>query len=339
MLLDRLAPLSENPSPLRATDVDEPPVGARDLLVEVAVCGVCHTELDEIEGRLVPPELPIVLGHQVVGRVVACGAEVTTAQIGDRVGVAWIHSACGRCARCRRGDENLCEDFRATGFHVHGGYAERMTVHEDFAHAIPEALDDAAAAPLLCAGAIGYRSLRLAGLEDGDALGLTGFGASAHLVLPLARAVYPNSPIHVFARGETARRFARDRGADWVGGTEDVPPRPLRAIIDTTPAWTPVVAALAALEPGGRVVVNAIRKEGTDQDALDDLDYARHLWMEKELKSVANVTRADVRDFLTIAAREGLRSRVEEFELDDANGALRALKNGGQRGALVLRVR
>jgi propanol-preferring alcohol dehydrogenase len=338
MILDALGPLAENPAPLRIADLPDPVPAAGELLIEVHTCGVCHTELDEIEGRTPPPRLPVVLGHQVVGRVAALGAGTSGFRVGDRAGVAWIYSACGTCDFCRSGEENLCPQFRATGRDAHGGYAELMTVPEAFAHLIPEVFSDAAAAPLLCAGAIGYRSLRLTGLRDGQNLGLTGFGASAHLVLKMVRHRYPHSRVFVFARAEAERAFARELGAAWAGETTDQAPERLHSIIDTTPAWTPIVAALANLEPGGRLVINAIRKEDRDKDALLRLDYAAHLWREKEIKSVANVTRADVREFLQLAAEIPLEPEVQEYALEDANRALAEIRAKEVRGAKVLRI-
>jgi propanol-preferring alcohol dehydrogenase len=338
MLLQAIARVEDNPAPLSPADWPDPVPGVGEILIRVSVCGVCHTELDEIEGRTPPPRLPVILGHQVVGRVEALGAGVNGVTIGDRVGVAWIFSACGRCGYCRKGAENLCAEFRATGRDAHGGYAERMTVRADFAHPIPTAFTDAEAAPLLCAGAIGYRSLRLTGLEDGQRLGLTGFGASAHLVLKLARHQFPNSEVLVFARSPEERAFARELGAAWAGATDERPPASLHAIIDTTPAWSPIVAALLCLEPGGRLVVNAIRKEEADKRALQDLDYPAHLWLEKEVKSVANVTRDDVREFLRLAAEVPLKPEVEEYALADANRALVELKAKRVRGGKVLSV-
>jgi propanol-preferring alcohol dehydrogenase len=338
MILDVLGPLTNNPAPLQLADVPDPVPAEGELLIEVQTCGVCHTELDEIEGRTPPPRLPIILGHQVVGRVARLGGGTSAFQPGDRVGVAWIFSADGTCAFCRRGEENLCEAFRATGRDVNGGYAERMTVPEAFVHRIPDAFSDAEAAPLLCAGAIGYRSLRLTGLQDGQNLGLTGFGASGHLVLKMLRHRYPNSRVFVFARAEAERAFARDLGASWAGDTADEAPERLHSIIDTTPAWTPVVEALRNLEPGGRLVINAIRKEDRDKDALLRLDYPSHLWREKEIKSVANVTRADVREFLQLAAEIPIRPEIEEYPLEEANRALVDLKTKHVRGAKVLRI-
>jgi propanol-preferring alcohol dehydrogenase len=337
MILNALGPLADDPAPLQLADVPDPVPAAGELLIDVQTCGVCHTELDEIEGRTPPPRLPIILGHQVVGRVAALGEGAGDFRLGDRVGVAWIFSACGTCAFCRRGEENLCEQFRATGRDVHGGYAERMIVPEAFVHRIPDPFTEAEAAPLLCAGAIGYRSLRLTGLGDGQNLGLTGFGASAHLVLKLVRHRFPNSRVFVFARAKAERAFARELGAAWAGDTAEESPQRLHSIIDTTPAWTPIVEALKNLEPGGRLVINAIRKEDRDKDALLRLDYPTHLWSEKEIKSVANVTRADVREFLQLAAEIPIRPEVQEYALEDANRALVDLKTKHVRGAKVLR--
>ena len=321
-----------------SADWPDPTPGPGEILIRVSTCGVCHTELDEIEGRTPPPRLPVIPGHQVVGRVEGLGRGAEGFRAGDRVGVAWIFSACGQCVHCRRGEENLCDRFRATGRDANGGYAERMTAPAAFAHAIPDAFTDAEAAPLLCAGAIGYRSVRLAGLEDGQSLGLTGFGASAHLVLKLVRHRFPRTRVFVFARTEPERAFARELGAAWAGDTAERSPELLRAIIDTTPAWAPIVAALENLERGGRLVVNAIRKEDADKDALLGLDYPGHLWLEKEIKSVANVTRSDVRDFLRLAAGIPLRPEVQEYPLEEANRALIELKAKIIRGAKVLRV-
>lgn len=344
-VLREMTDLREDPEPLFLDEVPVPAPDAGELLVRISVCGVCHTELDEIEGRTAPPRLPVIPGHQVLGRVEAVGAgtddsgeAVPDWRVGDRVGVAWIYRACGTCRFCRDGYENLCPDFMATGRDVDGGYAEYMTVPGAFAHPIPEGLDDVRAAPLMCAGAIGYRSLRLTEIEDGDRLGLTGFGASGHLVLKLAAFLLPDTEVFVFARSPEQREFALELGAAWAGDTEDAPPARMDAIIDTTPAWKPVVEALGCLVPGGRLVINAIRKEAGDQDRLLDLDYAEDLWMEKEVKSVANVARRDVREFLRLASEMEIEPEVEEYGLADANRALLELKSGGGKGAKVLRM-
>jgi propanol-preferring alcohol dehydrogenase len=337
-ILEKIVRLREERQPLRIADLPEPRIADDEILIRVAACGVCHTELDEIEGRTPPPRLPVIPGHQVVGRVVGLGAKARGFSLGERVGIGWIGHACGRCSFCLSGKENLCAEFKATGRDINGGYAELMAVKADFALAIPEVFSDIQAAPLLCAGAIGYRSLSLSGLADGDRLGLTGFGASAHLVLKMVHHRFPRTEIFVFARSEAQQRFARDMGAVWAGDTAQEAPQKLHAIIDTTPAWKPVIEALKNLEPSGRLVINAIRKEEADKDELRQLDYARDLWMEKEIKSVANVTRRDIREFLDLAAKIPLIPEVETYPLAEANRALAELKDGKIRGAKVLTI-
>lgn len=329
MLLEKTHDLRENREPLRFTDIPVPSPGSGDILVKVLCCGVCHTELDEIEGRTPPPQFPVVPGHQVIG---------IDMESGKRVGIAWIHHACGECEFCRSGQENLCPDFQATGRDINGGYGEYMTVPRRFAYEIPEIFSDAEAAPLLCAGAIGYRSMKLTGLKDGQHLGLTGFGASAHLVLKMVKYRYPDMKVWVFARSQGERDFAKELGAVWAGDTMESPPEKLHAIIDTTPVWKPVVEAMNHLVPGGRLVINAIRKEPADQNYLLKLDYPSHLWMEKEIKSVANVTRADVMEFLELAAAVPIKPDVQEYALHEANKALLEIKEKKIRGAKVLRV-
>jgi propanol-preferring alcohol dehydrogenase len=336
MVLHRIQPVLAGSSPLRPVELPEPVAADDEVLIRIAACGVCHTELDEIEGRTPPPSLPIILGHQAVGRIVACGRGVDQRLQNERVGVAWIFHACGHCRYCTSGRENLCQQFLATGRDQDGGYAEFMTAPADFVHPIPKSLGDVEAAPLLCAGAIGYRSLSLTNLEDGQSLGLTGFGASGHLVLQLARHRLPRSEIYVFARSQRERAFAVELGATWAGGTDERAPVLLDAIIDTTPAWTPVLRALENLTPGGRLVINAIRKEDSDKTMLAELDYPSHLWLEKEIKSVANVTRADVREFLAAAAEIDLKPQIVRYALAEANQALIDMKTGAAVGAKVL---
>jgi len=337
MVLDRIVQLATDRLPLRLTELPEPVPAQGETLIRVAACGVCHTELDEIEGRTPPPRLPVIPGHQVVGQIVENGPGAKRFPVGARVGVAWIFSACGKCIHCLGGHENLCPDFHATGRDANGGYAEFMTVPEAFAHPIPGIFSDSQAAPLLCAGAVGYRSLRMAGIRDGQTLGLTGFGASGHLVLKTARHQYPRSSLFVFARSAAERDFSLELGAAWAGDVTERPPTPCDAIIDTTPAWGPVLEALKNLKSGGRLVINAIRKEDADRDRLLHLDYPHHLWLEKEIKSVANVTRADLGEFLRIAAEIPLLPQVQEYPLEKANEALLELKERKIRGAKVLR--
>ena len=336
-ILRRIAPVEEKPLELVELPIPEP--GDRQILVKVLACGVCHTELDEIEGRL-RPKLPIILGHEIVGRVEKLGPRVTKFKPGDRVGIAWINSACGSCRFCREGNENLCPEFKATGCDVDGGYAEYTVVTEDFAYLIPDRFTDTEAAPLLCAGVIGYRALRLTGLRDGQVLGLYGFGASAHIVIQVVKHKYPNTRVFVFTRlgQKHHQELAKRLGADWVGATGDTPPEKLDCAIDTTPVWTPVVEALRVLQKGGRLVINAIRKEEHDKEVLLRLDYATHIWQEKEVKSVANVTRSDAEEFLPLAAEIPIRPEVQEFKLEEANQALVLLKQGKIKGAGVLRI-
>jgi len=338
MVLNQVCRLSENRAPLDRVEMATPEPEPAEILLKISACGVCHTELDEIEGRTPPPRFPMILGHQVIGRVEAKGNGANRFEAGDRVGVGWIFSACGACEYCHQGEENLCEGFLATGRDAPGGYATHMCVAEDFAFPVPDTFSDAEAAPLLCAGAIGYRSLRLTGLKDGQRLGLTGFGASAHLVLKMVRHQYPRSEVFVFARSHRERAFAEELGAVWTGDTGDPAPVKLDSIIDTTPAWKPVVEALNNLKSGGRLVINAIRKEEVDKDELLRLDYPRHLWMEKEIKSVANVATRDLREFIDLAARIPIKPTVQEFALEEANRALMELKERKIRGAKVLRI-
>jgi alcohol dehydrogenase, propanol-preferring len=338
MVLKKIGDLGPGRNPLELVEIPAPVEEENELLIRVSACGVCHTELDEIEGRTAPSRFPIVLGHQIVGRVERAGRSTTTFKAGDRLGVAWIHSSCGKCPYCLEGNDNLCDEFLATGRDVHGGYAEFTTVPEDYAFPIPRLFSDVEAAPLLCAGTIGYRSLRLTHLKDGEILGLTGFGASAHLVIQMALHKYPHSHVFVFARSETERTFATELGASWVGRIEDDPPEKLHAIIDTTPAWKPIIESMKNLRKGGRLVINAIRKEESDKRSLLDLDYPAHLWLEKELKSVANVARRDVREFLELAAQIPIKPEVQVFSLEEANKALTELKESKIRGAKVLKI-
>lgn len=340
MILRRPGPVTGGPGPLGLDDVPEPVPGDDELLIQINVCGVCRTDLDIVEGRIVPPSYPVIPGHQIVGRVARAGPNARGFREGDRVGVAWIHWADGVCRWCRSGQENLCPNFQATGRDHAGGYAEYSTVSSAFAFPLPRELDDTLVAPLLCAGAIGWRSLRLTELHDGDPLGLAGFGASGHLVLQLARHRFPHSPIYVFARNPNERAFAGELHANWTGDFGEAPPERMGAVIDTTPAWKPIIDSLPHLMSGGRLVINAIRKLSDDQNQLLRLDYAKDLWMERDIKSAANVTRADVRETLDAAVAIGLRPTVEELPLDEANAALRKLRSAEAiRGATVLRIR
>ena len=345
MILESLGEVTPSQPPLKLVQHPEPTLAPGEVLLRVTRCGVCHTELDEIVGRTPPPQLPVIPGHQVVGIVEESSSDfsrsATTEVVttGNRVGVAWIASACGHCEYCLSGRENLCPEFKATGRDINGGYAEYMKARADFVHPIPDAISDSEAAPLLCAGAVGCRALKLCNLHNGASLGLMGFGGSNHIVLKAAKHLYPDSKIFVFSRNPQEREFALSLGAAWTGAIDEIPPEGLDAVLDTTPVWGPISEALKRLNPGGRLVINAIRKEEGDKEVLLKLDYPSQLWMEKEIKSVANVTRQDVREFLQLAAQAGIKPEFQEYDLEEANQALLELKQGKIRGAKVLRMR
>lgn len=329
MVLKEISPVEREP--LQMVDLPVPTPGPKEILVKISVCGICHTELDEIEGRL-QANLPIIPGHEIVGRVEDVGPGVAKSALGDRVGIAWINSACGKCRFCQGGNENLCPEFRGTGCHANGGYGQYTVVSEDFAYPIPDRFSDSQAAPLLCAGAIGYRDLRLSGIKKGEILGLFGFGASAHIVIQIAR--YWGCEVFVFTRGGEHRNLAKKLGASWAGGPEEIPPQKVNCAIDFTPVGETVPNALKVLEKGGRLVIAVIRK----RNAIPSIDYAQFLWDEKEMKSVANITRNDAQEFLPVAAKIPIIPEVEEFRLDEANKALMLLKEGKIQGAGVLRM-
>jgi len=329
MALKKHLPIEKEP--LKMVELPDPIPGPQDILVKVSVCGVCHTELDEIEGRI-QPGLPIILGHEIVGRVEGLGSEARRFHLDDRVGIAWINSACGKCYFCQQGNENLCLEFKATGCHANGGYGQYTVVPEEFAYPIPERFSDAEAAPLLCAGAVGYRDLRLSNIKKGQTLGLYGFGASAHIVIQVA--IYWGCEVYVFTRSAEHRNLADKLGAAWTGGPEDEPPKRLNGAIDFTPVGETVPHALDVLEKGGRLVLAVIRK----RNSIPPLDYVKHLWDEKELKSVANITRKDLQDFLPLAAEIPILPEVEEFRLEEANRVLMLLKQGKIQGAGVLKM-
>jgi len=333
MVLEKISSIEGKP--LKLVELPQPVPVRGQILVKVSTCGVCHTELDEIEGRVSPSQFPMILGHEIVGRVESLGSGASKFKRGDRIGIAWINWACGRCSFCLKDEENLCDMAKWTGKDANGGYAQYTVVSEDFAYPIPERFTDVKAAPLLCAGVIGYRALRLSGMEDGRVLGLYGFGASAHIVIQVVKYKYPDGKVFVFTRPHQKehRDLARKLGADWVGATDDTPPEKLDCAIDFTPVGEPVRQALRNLQKGGRVVINAIRKT----TPIPELDYTEHLWYEKEVKSVANVTRRDAQEFLPLAAEIPIVPETQEFRLEEANEALILLKEGKMRGAGVLK--
>lgn len=332
MVLKNPAPIEQKPLQQAQLPIPEP--HDNEIVLKVRVCGACHTDLDEAEGRLEITRKPVVPGHQVVGIVKETGENVTKINVGRRVGITWLFSACEKCEFCKSGAENLCEKAKWTGKDADGGYAEFMKIPEDFAYPLPENFSDTQAAPLLCAGVIGYRTIRLANIEDGQNIGLFGFGASAHIVIQVIKHKYPNSKVFVFTKTAEHAGLAEKLGAVWTGKSSDKPPVKLNRAMDFTPVGECTRDALAVLDRGGRLVINAIRKE----TPVPALDYAEYLWLEKEIKSVANVTRKDAEEFLPIAAQIPIRPTIEEFPLEKANEVLLAIKKSKLSAAAVLRV-
>lgn len=316
-------------SSLSHVDLPIPTLNSKSVLLRVRACGVCHTDLHIIEGDLPLRKSPITIGHQVVGMIEKVGDKVTQCKVGERVGVPWLHTTCGACEFCKRGEENLCDEARFTGWDVDGGYADCMVAHEDSVVRIPEAFTDEAASPLLCAGIIGYRSLIKADVKEGERVGLFGFGASAHIAIQIAR--YWNCEVHVFTRSEHHRAHARSLGAAWAGSAEESASLLDRAII-FAPAGSLVPIALNHLRKGGTLAINAIHLSPIPQ-----MDYSL-LYGERTVRSVANATRADAREFMQLAAQAKIKTEVTTFELAEANVALMKLKRGEINGAAVLKM-
>ncbi len=328
MRLDHPRPVED--SPLHLEELPTPTPGPGEVRVRVRCCGLCHTDLHTVEGDLQLPRLPVVPGHQIVGIVDALGPGTNVFKEGDRVGIPWLHSTDNQCDYCRRGLENLCDHAQFTGYHVDGGYAEYTVVHENYAYRIPEVFSDENAAPLLCAGIIGYRSYRLSGVRPGKRLGLYGFGASAHLVLQFAR--HQGCEVYVFTRTAIHRELAQRLAAAWVGSAEDTPPQPLDAAIIFAPAGALIPQALRVLRKAGTLAL-----AGITMSSIPSMDYSL-LYQERVIRSVANSTRQDAREFLQLAAQVPLQTDVEIFELEQANQALQALKKSGIKAAGVLRM-
>ncbi|MDE3168258.1 MAG: zinc-dependent alcohol dehydrogenase family protein [Acidobacteriota bacterium] len=324
-ILHSPAPAGQRPLHIASAPDPTPPPG--HVLLRVRACGVCRTDLHIVEGELAARRSPVIPGHQIAGEI--AGAGTPEFPPGTRVGVSWIGGTDGACPYCRRGEENLCDSPTFTGYTVDGGYAEYAVARAGFVFRLPEALDDLHAAPLLCAGIIGFRSLRVAGVQPGEAVGLFGFGASAHLAIAVLHAW--KCKVYVSTRGESHRKLAASLGAAWVGSERDRPPVELDRAITFAPSGDVVVAALSCLRKGGVVAINAIHL-----DRIPEFDYDRLLWGERQLRSVANMTRADARDFLALAAGIGLRPRVTVFPLDAANEALQAVKSDAIDGAAVI---
>jgi propanol-preferring alcohol dehydrogenase len=315
--------------PLEWTDISCPEPGPGEVRLAVQACGVCHTDLHTVEGDLALPKLPLVPGHQIVGVVEACGVEATRFPVGQRVGVPWLYRTCGQCGFCMRGLENLCADAQFTGLHVDGGYAEAMVVHQDFAYPLPEGFSEIEAAPLLCAGIIGYRALRLSEIQPGQRLGLYGFGGSAHVTIQVAR--HWGCEVYVFTRSESHRRLARELGAAWAGDARDTPPAKPQGSILFAPAGWLVLEALRVLERGGTLAL-----AGVTMTPIPELNYDRLLYWERTVRSVANFTRQDARELLELAAEIPIRTTVQRYPLEEANEALLSLKRSEIDGTAVL---
>jgi propanol-preferring alcohol dehydrogenase len=328
MILNEPRPAGENPLSMAELPAPVPKKG--EVLLRVHVCGVCHTDLHTVEGDLDLPKLPVVPGHQVVATVEALGEGVSQYKIGDRVGVPWLHASCGRCEYCLNGQENLCDDIRFTGLHVNGGFAELMVAPADFAYPIPAGFPDVQAAPLFCAGIIGYRSLRLSEIKPGQTLGLYGFGASAHVSIQVAR--HWGCPVYVFTRSPEHRRHALELGAEWAGGAEENPPALIHAGVTFAPAGWIVPAAMRHLRKGGTLAINAIH-----MTPIPQFEY-NLIYGERTLRSVANSTRQDAIELLELAAEIPIHTDVELFPLEDANEVMNRIKQSEIRGAAVLQV-
>jgi propanol-preferring alcohol dehydrogenase len=327
MILSDPAPVDS--SPLTCVELPDPLPQRKEIRVKVQACGICRTDLHVVEGELPPHQPQIVPGHQVAGAVDAIGPEVTRFKLGDRVGIAWLRETCGTCRYCTRGDENLCPSAKFTGYDENGGYAEYAVVREDFAYALPEGLDAVTATPLLCAGIIGYRALRRANVRPGCRLGIYGFGSSAHISIQVAR--HWDCTVYVMTRDPRQQALARELGAAWADGAHQRPPEPLDSAVLFAPVGTLVPGALEALDRGGTLALAGIYL--TD---IPPLNYHRHLFQEKNLRSVTANTRADGHELLRLAAEIPLRPKTTAFPLEDANRALQQLKSDGIRGSGVL---
>ena len=328
MILEKPRPVAENP--LSECDLPIPEPGPAEIRLRVRACGVCHTDLHTVEGDLPLPVLPVVPGHQIVGTVDAVGDRVDRFSPGDRVGMPWLHSTCGACDYCTQGKENLCDTARFTGLHVDGGYAEYTIAQAEFSYLLPHDFPDIQAAPLLCAGIIGYRALRLSDAEPGCKLGLYGFGASAHVTIQIAR--HLGCEVYVFSRSEEHRKHAEELGAKWMGRAEDTPPKEMDSAIIFAPAGSLVPQALRVLRKGGTLAL-----AGIHMSPIPQMDYSL-IYGERTVRSVANSTRKDAEGLLGLAAEIPIRTDVETFSLDEANLVLQRLKKAEIRGAAVLEV-
>lgn len=329
MLLNKFALIDQ--SPLELTDVPMPEPGTEDILIRINVCGVCHTDLHTIEGELPDVKLPIIPGHQIVGIVEKMGSKASRFKEGDRVGVAWLYSTEENCRYAQQGKENLCDNARFTGYHVNGGYAEYIVISEKFAYPIPSIFSDQEASPLLCAGIIGYRALRLSEVKPGQRLGLIGFGASAHVAIQVA--IHWGCEVYVFSRGEEHRELARKLGASWTGTSNEDPPAKLDSIVNFTPAGPTVLDGMRFLDKGGTQAL-----AGIYMSPIPEMDYIKYLYHERTLRSVANATRQDGNELLKIAAEIPIKTTTQIYPLEEANQALQLLKDSKIDGAAVLQI-
>lgn len=329
MVLKEARPVEE--SPLEMMEVPAPTPGPEEIRIRIRACGVCHTDLHEVEGDLPLPKLPLIPGHEIAGVVEGVGSEVVRFRVGDRVGVPWLYSTCGKCDFCRRGLENLCENARFTGYHVDGGYAQYVVVPEAFAYRLPQGFSDVEATPLLCGGVIGYRALKLSEVRPGERLGLYGFGSSAHMVIQIAR--HWGCEVYVFTRSEEHRQHALELGAAWVGGAKDTPPHKLDSSIIFAPAGWIVPEALRVLRKGGTLAL-----AGIHMTPIPEMDYDTLLYHERTVRSVANSTRQDVVELLRLAETMRIRTDVQVFPLEEANHVLQLLKRAEIRGTAVLKI-
>lgn len=328
MVLENTGSIDKNP--LKMRDIPDPILEDGEILLKVNACGICHTDLHIIEGELPQKKLPVVPGHQIVGRVVKLAKGVTRFRYNDRLGIPWLNSTCGRCRFCTSERENLCLEAKFTGYNVDGGYAEYVKIHQSFAYPIPESISDESVAPLMCAGVIGYRAFRLTETKEGDILGLVGFGASAHIVIQIAK--FFKQKVFVFSRQERHRELAETMGADWTGRADEEPPELLNGAIIFAPAGALVPMVLKRLDRGGTLVL-----AGIYMSPIPEIDY-NLMYFERTIKSAANSTRKDVTEFLELASKIPVKTEIEVFPLDEANKSLQLLKNGRINGAGVLKI-
>ncbi|MCR6624188.1 MAG: zinc-dependent alcohol dehydrogenase family protein [archaeon YNP-LCB-024-027] len=328
MILMEQKPIEE--APLKMVDLEVPTPSKDEVLLKVKCCGVCRTDLHIVEGELKALKLPVIIGHQVIGEVVDVGSEGNSHLMGKVFGVPWLYWSCGKCKYCINGNENLCLNALFTGYSVDGGYAEYMKAKVDYIHEIPLGMDPIQAAPLLCGGAIGYRAFKMAKVKGGDKLGLFGFGSSAHMIIQVANSIGVET--YVFTRSKSSQELAISLGAKWAGDPRENISTPLDAAIVFAPAGWVAVEALRKLDRGGRLIL-----AGIYMTPIERLDY-NDLWLEREIKSVANVTRSDVREFLNIASKINLKTKVTVYPLSEANEALKSLKFGEHSGSIVLKV-